>query len=380
MKKLFMFLAVAGLATFGASCSSDDSKNDDPVKKDLVLSGKTDVKEGDAVTFTVKVGDKAETGTDLYVDGVKAANPHTFSKVGEYKVQAKKNGFNDSNVLTVKVSEKGGVDPEPEPDPKTLVLSVVGGTEAIAGQEVIFLVKDNEGNNVTGTVIKKDGTTVSNPWTPTEAGTFKFVASKEGYENSNEVTVNVTVVDVPEGNFVKIGNKYYNIENMRLKANASQQGNDWIIYRYQDEDPTKQYSVWAYEYYELNEAEDEYVVRAMFQVVTVYEKDGNIVLPGTPGATTQFLGGFATDFDISGPAAEFEFEDIVTYTVPTPGQNGVVNFDLANANGQYQYNGAYTGIGVLPVGSDGRPNNGIRAVDMKSNNKFVKSIGVAKLK
>lgn len=185
MKKLFMFLAVAGLATFGASCSSSDDNGGGEKKKDLVLSGKTDVKEGDAVTFTVKVGDKAETGTELYVDGVKAANPHTFSKVGEFKVQAKKNGFNDSNVLTVKVSEKGGV----TPDPKTLVLSVSGGNEVKVGDEVIFLVKDNEGATVAGTVIKKDGTTVSNPWTPTEEGTFKFVASKEGYNASNELSI-----------------------------------------------------------------------------------------------------------------------------------------------------------------------------------------------
>lgn len=212
MKKLFMFLAVAGLATFGASCSSDDSKNDDPVKKDLVLSGKTDVKEGEAVTFTVKVGDKAETGTELYVDGVKAANPHTFSKVGKYSVQAKKKDFNDSNVLTVNVTEKDIVGPEPEPDPKTLVLSVVGGNEAIVGQEVIFLVKDNEGNNVTGATIKNGATTVANPWTPTEAGTVKFVASKEGYENSNEVSVVVSVVTVPESQFLKVGNEIVSLD------------------------------------------------------------------------------------------------------------------------------------------------------------------------
>lgn len=203
MKKLFMFLAVAGLATFGASCSSDDSKNDDPKQKDLVLSGKTDVKEGDAVTFTVKVGDKAEAGTDLYVAGEKVSNPYTFTKKGEFKVQAKKNGFNDSNVLTVKVSEKDVVGPEP--DPKTLVLSVVGGNEVTVGQDVVFLVKDNEGATVTGATIKKANATVANPWTATEAGTFKFVASKDGYENSNEISVVVNEVVVPEGQFLKVG-------------------------------------------------------------------------------------------------------------------------------------------------------------------------------
>ncbi|MGQ8868273.1 hypothetical protein [Myroides sp. TSA_177.3] len=219
MKKLFMFLAVAGLATFGASCSSDDSKNDDPKQKDLVLSGKTDVKEGDAVTFTVKVGDKAEAGTDLYVAGEKVSNPYTFTKKGEYKVQAKKNGFNDSNVLTVKVSEKDIV----TPDPKTLVLSVAGASEVEEGAEVNFIVKDGSGAVVAGVVIKKGTEVVSNPWIAAGEGTFKFVASKEGYENSNEVSVKVNASTVAGENQLVLEGITYNLDFSQMTINGVKQ-------------------------------------------------------------------------------------------------------------------------------------------------------------
>ncbi len=228
MKKLFMFLAVAGLATFGVSCSSSDDSNpgkddDNPggVKTLALSADKSSVKEGESVTFTVKVGDKAEAGAELYIGTDKISNPHTFDAAGEYKVVAKKEGFKDSNVVTVKVTKEG------EPGTETLVLKAVPATVSVGGT-VNFTVQVGS-QFIADATIKLNGETVSNPWTATEAGTFKFKASKEGYESSNEVTVTVEEVVVPEGNFIQVGNDTYNIDSADLGV-FTNANNEAILY------------------------------------------------------------------------------------------------------------------------------------------------------
>ena len=230
MKKLFMFLAVAGLATFGASCSSDDSKNDDPVKVDLVLSAsKTDVKEGDAVTFTIKAGGKVEAGAELYIGAEKVSSPYTFTKEGEYKVQAKKKDFNDSNVVTIKVTKKDDVNPEP----KTLVLTPIKN-EVFIGEAVTFAVKDNTGANVAGTTITQVGGAVvaGGVFVSNAAGTFKFVASKEGYTASAEAVVEVKARPVLTTNFFKYQGIQYAVEEALFVYNGSQNFNGGVIDTY----------------------------------------------------------------------------------------------------------------------------------------------------
>ncbi|MDR0224382.1 MAG: hypothetical protein LBI32_04920 [Myroides odoratus] len=184
MKKLFMFLAVAGLATFGASCSSDDSKGGDDLKQ---LSISSDAKnntvvEGSSVTFTAKVGDKVESGATFYVDGTKATNPYKFEKEGSYSVVAKKDKFKDSAAITIKV-EKPGV------AQKSLVLTSDKETVKV-GEKVTFTVKDNEGAVISDAVIKQGNVAVEgNSWTATAEGAFKFKATKDGYVASGEAVV-----------------------------------------------------------------------------------------------------------------------------------------------------------------------------------------------
>lgn len=234
MKKLFMFLAVAGLATFGASCSSDDSsskggnggKDDDtpPVTaQQLVLSAdKTAIKVGEAVKFTVKAG-KDVVDADVYIQGTtdtKISNSHTFNEVGEFKVIAKKKDFKDSSVVTIKVTDVDGPQPELE---LTLTPSK---TEAFVGELITFTAKDSNGANVTGFTVKQaDGTAVPNGlFSATVAGTYKFVASKEGYTSSEEASVVIKELPpVDENNAVKVGELKYAVlaNNLFVDINAN---------------------------------------------------------------------------------------------------------------------------------------------------------------
>lgn len=185
MKKLFMFLAVAGLATFGASCSSDDNKSEDP--KLALKADKTDIKVDETVTFTVESNGKAETAADLYKDGTKISNPYKFTEEGEFSIVAKKKGAVDSNAVKIKVTKDGTPGNE-----KTLKL-VADKPAANVGEVVTFTVTDGTGAVVEDAKIKQGNVAVTgNTWTATAAGTFKFTASKEGYTTSNEAQVVVT--------------------------------------------------------------------------------------------------------------------------------------------------------------------------------------------
>ncbi len=191
MKKLFMFLAVAGLATFGASCSSSDDNA--PEQKQLTLSSDAKdntVVEGTTVKFSAKVDGKEEAGAEFYVNDTKVSNPYKFDTEGSYKVVAKKDKFKPSAVMTITVTKDG----QPPVEKRTLVLTA--DKEAVfVGGKVKFTVKDDLGAAVAGFKIKQVGGAeiTGDEWTATAAGDFKFVASKDNYEGSNEVSVAVTV-------------------------------------------------------------------------------------------------------------------------------------------------------------------------------------------
>lgn len=104
---LFMLITVS-------SCSSDDGgkKKDngggqeEEQEKPLVLQaeGDTRVLENTAVQFKVTGNGNTLADATLYVDDVAITeNPYTFTTEGTYAVKAKKTGFKDSNIVTIKV-------------------------------------------------------------------------------------------------------------------------------------------------------------------------------------------------------------------------------------------------------------------------------------
>lgn len=183
MKKLFMFLAVAGLATFGTACSSsDDSGTSEPQLE--LKANKTGVKVNEEVTFTVTADGKNVDGASLTIDGVAVTGmKQSFKEEREYKVVASKSGFKTSGAVTIKVSK----DATP-PVQKQLVLSA-DKTAIKVGEVVAFSVNET-GAVITGT---NGATVVDGKFTATAAGTFVFKATKTGdFIDSNSVTVTVT--------------------------------------------------------------------------------------------------------------------------------------------------------------------------------------------
>ena len=106
MKKFFLSFSLLALVLAGTvSCSSDDNSSEKQQYKTLVLTpiNGTDVTVNEAVTFVVTVGTEVIEDAQLEVDGKPASNPFTFTAAGTYKVVAKKQGFTDSNSVTIKV-------------------------------------------------------------------------------------------------------------------------------------------------------------------------------------------------------------------------------------------------------------------------------------
>lgn len=192
-----MFLAVAGLATFGASCSSDDN-SDEPVKVEAgqlaVKADKTEINAGDSVKFSVTLDGKEEKGSELFIGDEQIYTPHKFEKAGEFEVVAKKKGAKDS--AAVKITVKGEGEEVPG-DKKTLVLTP-DKLEVFVGGEVKFTVTDGEAA-VSGVKITQVGgaALTSDVWKADKVGTAKFVAEKEGYGKSNEVSVVVAEDKAP---------------------------------------------------------------------------------------------------------------------------------------------------------------------------------------
>ncbi|MEC4115032.1 hypothetical protein [Myroides pelagicus] len=232
MKKLFMFLAVAGLATFSASCSSDDNSSDGGAKaKELVVTAdKTEVKEGETVNFNVKADGKEVSDANIFVNSEKGSLAHLFEVEGVYKVIAKKEGFTDSKAIEIKVTK--GEDTGSEK--KSMVLTADKSSVTI-GETVKFSASEN-GTAVEGVTIKLvGGATIADAlWKAAKEGEFKFVASKEGYNDSNEVAVKVTKPTQPEepkANSINVNGTSYDIvpdSAILLAETIKQDGKNYV--------------------------------------------------------------------------------------------------------------------------------------------------------
>ncbi len=193
MKKLFMFLAVAGLATFGTSCSSSDDSNPPVAEKQLTLTATpATVRVGESVVFAVTVDGKTEADAKLSIDGKEVSGlTQKFDKVGTYKVQAKKAGFIDSTVATVTVVA-ANVD----------ILNMTGSKaagEVLVGDNLSFTYTFNGTATTDGVQLLLNGTAITgNSYVAKaeDAGkTLKFT-SKKGATVSNELVYTVKAAPV----------------------------------------------------------------------------------------------------------------------------------------------------------------------------------------
>lgn len=351
-----MFLAVAGLATFGASCSSDDNKSEDP--KLTLKADKTEIKVDESVTFTVESNGKAEKAAELYKDGAKITNPYKFTEEGEFSIVAKKKGAVDSNTVKIKVTKN-----DTPIEKRTLVLSVTNG-EVNVGDNVNFTVKDDKGATVAGFQIKKeDGTVVANPWKADAAGTFKFTATKADYNDSNVVSVVVIEAPVVEENFVKVGNDVQSITVAQMTVNAQNINGQWAIYEYEnEEDPTAApYAIFTVKLGSVDERGENWVYQNNSLLVVEQTDPQYYLFPGSSENNVLFGSSRMIHFTGSEPVViPFAFGDLTNmqFTRIEQGQTAETKlvYAIGNDQAEVDFNGSLgTSIGVVAVDANGNP-------------------------
>jgi|SRR5690606_24207672 len=124
MKKLFFFIAIASFSTIGlTSCSEDETVPEIPtpnpnpnIEQQLALSSNaTYVEEKDIlfselnkeVTFTTKSDSVAITDVTYYVDGKEiVGDKYAHTTIAIVKVQARRAGYLDSNILEIQFAQK----------------------------------------------------------------------------------------------------------------------------------------------------------------------------------------------------------------------------------------------------------------------------------
>ena len=125
MKKILFFIAIASFSTIGfTSCSEDDAvveipnPNPNPnVGQQLKVSADAAyIKDKNLyfkelgkgpVKFTTMSGSNTVADATYYVDGVKInGNTYTHTTIANVKIQAKRAGFVDSEIITVQFAQK----------------------------------------------------------------------------------------------------------------------------------------------------------------------------------------------------------------------------------------------------------------------------------
>lgn len=120
MKKILLITMLFAFVSLVSCSSSDDSNPVDPIKDLVLTADNTGIVTGEIVKFTVTVDGKEVTDADIYVNDAKSGYEHTFRTVGVYRVVAKKANANNSNTVSISVTENVITEPEPGSSSKFL--------------------------------------------------------------------------------------------------------------------------------------------------------------------------------------------------------------------------------------------------------------------
>ena len=166
------------------SCSKEDESEPQVEKEDLVVTPSShEVDEGESVQFTVTANNKEVANATIYVNNTAITDyEHIFTETGIYQVSAKKEGYNDSEKVEVRVS-------------KMLQLTLTTSANEISeGTEVSFEITV-KGESVSADIYinnqKIDGTT----FTFESIGTYTVIAKKIGYLDSEAVEIKVKNIE-----------------------------------------------------------------------------------------------------------------------------------------------------------------------------------------
>ena len=189
MKNIYYLLVMLAVLLGAMACTSDDN---DSINKNLLFleASSRNVELGDAVNFTIKAQDKEVDGAKVYlVDGEELSEikmSHTFDRVGDYNVMAKKPGYKDSYVIQIKVTESL----VPPTDGKKLELKSVR-TEYYEGEEVKFTAHNGKATIKEFALYLGGKELEGEKWIAEGVGTHDFIAKAEGYEDSNPLEITV---------------------------------------------------------------------------------------------------------------------------------------------------------------------------------------------
>lgn len=215
MKRLLFYFSIVLLTITTGACSKDDNTPDDTVKKDLMIEvSNATVDVGALVVFKALDNDRKEVkDVDFYVDDVKVTKEYKFEQRGVYNVIAKKAGYRSSAPFAILV---GGTIAE------KLNLTV-SSTDIFLGEKITFTVSA-DGRSVTDYHIDNIGNGMfsGNSWIPLEVGSYTFYAFKEGFFNSDKITINVKPKEIKDNQYFIIKEIKYAIDDVELSVQVQE--------------------------------------------------------------------------------------------------------------------------------------------------------------
>lgn len=313
-------------------------------EKIILTVSSTKVSVGETVNFGVTVNGEPLLEASIFVDDEKlTGNSIDFAEPGKYKAYAKKEGYLNSDTLTITVKEVHL--------PK-LTLDVFP-KEVQVGQTVSLSPKHYQGevgskvegakvyvNDILVNVVMEGGYPFI--WSSDVAGTFKAYATADGYENSDPVEITVKkvpklkleikpeVATSPDGSKIysfKVTSEGASVEDVSLyKDDVKQPGLNNISFKPRPE----AYLVYA--------AKSGYENSNVLSITVEDERPQLILIPSetevSAGTTVYFEGKIPINGDLMTVDAQFFVDGVQTsgasYTFNTPGTYQVVGKGFGN--------------------------------------------------
>ncbi|SEI49458.1 hypothetical protein SAMN04488018_101166 [Myroides marinus] len=359
MKNILKYFTVMLLIVAAVGCSKEDDTIDDSGKKELFIKpDKTKVAIGELVAFTAidKDNNKVEDAS-FYLNGVKISKDFKFDKKGVYNVIAKKIGYKASAPVSIFVSDGGEV------IANKLKLTVDKNTVYL-GESVKFSVMA-DGKEVEGAKIQyiEGGTLESSTLVMDKFGTYRFVATKEGYSNSDILEVKVLLKPSVTDQTFTINGVKYDIKNVELTIDVDKNTKKPILYKEGKE---------AYYVYKLFADNVEGTFAMYIMKVIVPNDTDKVILPyEVPANKVVILGGLGViDREIEAEILSMDIEKayakwLSPLTSLSKGK-GEVEYEFISVDYalEVKYKGVYNGLGIVNV----NPGDTGKSLDIERRN------------
>lgn len=267
--------------------------------------------------------------------------------------------------------------PEVVEETKTLKLTS-DKLEVTIGDEIKFNVTDGK-NAVADVVITEvgGGTIAQGVWKAVKAGTFKFMATKVGYEKSNEITVVVKEAEKEVANAIKVGDDLYSIDSAMLMAETMKDPEGTFIRLYSTVIDNEEVFFCRFlmdvrtENFDIVDKKPIGAIARVFKVVIQDMTQEKVILPGMD---------LESDINVNGwilsdkGEVDFEPDDVTNFDVKlTGGMNdgGKTVLTVKNESGLVDYSGEFKSLGIVDT------SNTPDSKGMKTKYKKTKAIEVS---